>query len=171
MEKANQSKLCSQLLGVIEKKFFLKQGREFERVTRLLEQLFCAKRIYPWSSPVPIRKRKKLFHGEMATLNAFYNLPASTRLKTSECLFLSTHEPCSLCLSAITWTRFDNFYYLFGYEETKEAFQIPHDLKILQEVFKPPDGNYARQNMFWKSHDVRKLASIPSGIEGQRLDQ
>ena len=64
-----------------------------------------------------------------------------------------------------------NFYYLFGYEETKEAFQIPHDLKILQEVFKFPDGNYARPNMFWKSHDMRKLVSIPPGIEGQRLDQ
>ena len=32
--------------------------------------------------------------------------------------FLSSHEPCSLCLSAITFSGFDNFYYLFPYEST-----------------------------------------------------
>ena len=73
-----------------------------------------------------------LFHGEVATLNAFYELPAEGRPPTGDCLFLSTHEPCSLCLSAITWAGFDNFYYLFGYEDTRDAFNIPHDLKILQ---------------------------------------
>jgi len=34
--------------------------------------------------------------------------------------------------SAITWTGFDNFYYLFSYTDTKDAFNIPHDLKILK---------------------------------------
>ena len=76
-----------------------------------------------------------LFHGEVSTLNAFYRLPAADRPATRDCLFLSTHEPCSLCLSAITWAGFDNFFYLFGYEDTRDAFNIPHDLKILQEVF------------------------------------
>ncbi len=57
-----------------------------------------------------------LFHGEIATLNAFYRLPAASRPAARDCLFLSTHEPCPLCLSAITWTGFDNFTYLFGYE-------------------------------------------------------
>ena len=61
------------------------------------------------------------------------------------CLFLSTHEPCSLCLSAITWAGFDNFHYLFGYVDTRDAFNIPHDLRILSEVFRIENGDYARE--------------------------
>ena len=67
---------------------------------------------------------------------------------TKECIFIATHEPCPLCLSGITWTGFDNFFYLFSYEDTKDAFNIPHDLKILEEVFRCPDGNYAQRNYY-----------------------
>jgi tRNA(Arg) A34 adenosine deaminase TadA len=100
-----------------------------------------------------------LFHGEISTLNAFYRLPAKTRPSTAECLFLATHEPCSLCLSAITWTGFDNFFYLFGYEATRDAFAIPHDLKILRAVFRIEDGDYARDNAFWKSRAIAELVA------------
>ena len=57
-------------------------------------------------------------------------------------IFLATHEPCSLCLSAITWTGFDNFYYLFSHEDSRDSFAIPHDLKILKEVFTLDPGGY-----------------------------
>ena len=53
-----------------------------------------------------------LHHGEISCLNKFWALPNQQRPLPKECLFLSTHEPCSLCLSAITWSGFDNFYYL-----------------------------------------------------------
>ena len=98
-----------------------------------------------------------LFHGEIATLNEFYEMPAEGRPATTDCLFLSTHEPCSLCLSAITWAGFDNFYYLFGYEDTRDAFNIPHDLKILSEVFGIENGAYARENVFWRSRSIDEL--------------
>ena len=98
-----------------------------------------------------------LFHGEIATLNAFYEMPAQTRPPSADCLFLSTHEPCSLCLSAITWAGFDNFYYLFGYEDTRDAFNIPHDLKILSEVFGIENGAYVRENAFWRSRGIDEL--------------
>jgi tRNA(Arg) A34 adenosine deaminase TadA len=100
-----------------------------------------------------------LFHGEVSTLNAFYRLPAAERPATRDCLFLSTHEPCSLCLSAITWAGFDNFFYLFGYEDTRDAFNIPHDLKILQEVFGIENGEYRRDNAFWSSRSIAELVS------------
>ena len=54
-----------------------------------------------------------LWHGEMHCLKRFYEMPAETRPAPSELIFLSTHEPCSLCLSAITWAGFDNFFYFF----------------------------------------------------------
>ena len=100
-----------------------------------------------------------LWHGEVHTLKMFYEMPASKRPATTDCIFLSTHEPCSLCLSAITWAGFDNFYYLFRYADTSEAFNIPHDLKILQEVFAIEDGNYVRENAFWKSHSIIDMIS------------
>ena len=107
-----------------------------------------------------------LFHGEVSTLNAFYRLPAATRPASRDCLFLSTHEPCSLCLSAITWAGFDNFFYLFGYEDTRDAFNIPHDLKILQEVFGVADGEYRSDNAFWKSWSIAEL--IANAPEAER---
>lgn len=113
-----------------------------------------------------------LNHGEISTLNAFYGLPADQRPATADCVFVSTHEPCSLCLSAITWAGFDNFYYFFGYEDTRDAFNIPHDLKILQEVFKVEDGDYARENAFWECRDLVALSGALGGDgEAGRDDQ
>ncbi len=79
-----------------------------------------------------------LLHGEISTLNQFYEM--ADRPPTRDLMFLSTHEPCPLCLSAITWAGFDNFYYFFTYEDSRDAFGIPHDLKILKEVFGVEDG-------------------------------
>ena len=98
-----------------------------------------------------------LWHGEMHTLKRFYELPKADRPDTKDCLFLSTHEPCSLCLSAITWTGFDNFYYLFSHEDSRDSFSIPHDLKILKEVFTLDPGGYRTENAFWNSHSIRRM--------------
>jgi len=96
-----------------------------------------------------------LWHGEMHTLKRYYEMPADKRLPSKDLLFLSTHEPCSLCLSAITWCGFDNFYYFFSHQDSRDEFAIPHDLKILKEVF--GQENYREENEFWCSHSVHKL--------------
>ena len=106
-----------------------------------------------------------LWHGEVHALKTFYEIPAEERPATKDCLFLATHEPCSLCLSAITWTGFDNFYYLFGYADTEDIFNIPHDLRILDEVFEVRNGAYSRQNRYWKSHSIVGLVDALSGPE------
>ncbi len=110
-----------------------------------------------------------LWHGEMATLKAFYEMAEESRPETADCLFLSTHEPCSLCLSAITWAGFDNFHYFFGYEDTRDAFNIPHDLKILAEVFGIDSGEYRRRNDFWTAHDLIAMAGPEHAAQVARI--
>ncbi|KAI0437464.1 cytidine deoxycytidylate deaminase family protein [Xylaria telfairii] len=61
----------------------------------------------------------------------------------------------TLCLSGITWSGFDNFFYLFTYEDSRDLFSIPYDIDILQEVFRVP-----------------AVSASPSGkeMEGEDLD-
>ncbi|SMH53303.1 nucleoside deaminase [Mesorhizobium australicum] len=103
-----------------------------------------------------------LWHGEVHALKRFYELPKADRPETKDCIFLATHEPCSLCLSAITWTGFDNFYYFFSHEDSRDAFAIPHDLKILKEVFTLDPGGYNATNAFWTGRSLRRMiAALP----------
>jgi tRNA(Arg) A34 adenosine deaminase TadA len=90
-----------------------------------------------------------LWHGEIHTLKRFYEM--GDRPDPKDLIFLSTHEPCTMCMSAITWAGFDNFFYFFSHEDSRDAFAIPHDLKILKEVFGLEPGGYRKQNAFWNS--------------------
>ena len=93
-----------------------------------------------------------LFHAEVSTINNYFK--SKKKINIKDCIFLSTHEPCSLCLSAITWAGFDNFYFFFPYNETKNSFKIPHDLNILKQVFNISYGKYNKKNSYWKSHSI-----------------
>lgn len=111
-----------------------------------------------------------LWHGEIHALKRFYEMPREKRPDTRDCIFLATHEPCSLCLSAITWTGYDNFYYLFSHEDSRDSFAIPHDLKILKEVFTLDPGAYNAENAYWKSYSIRRLVRDLPEPERSRLE-
>ncbi len=113
-----------------------------------------------------------LLHGEVSAINAFWAMPAADRPRPESCVFLSTHEPCSLCLSAITWSGFEVFAYLFTYEDSRDAFAIPHDLRILEEVFGVADGAYRRSNAFWTAFSIPELVdSLPPSDAGPARDR
>ena len=111
-----------------------------------------------------------LWHGEVHCLKCFYEMPKAKRPDTGDCLFLATHEPCTLCLSAITWAGFDNFFYLFSHEDSRDSFAIPHDLRILKEVFTLEPGGYNAENAYWKSFALRRQVAALPDTERTRLE-
>jgi tRNA(Arg) A34 adenosine deaminase TadA len=111
-----------------------------------------------------------LWHGEINTLRQFYEIAG--RPPTSELIFLSTHEPCTLCMSAITWAGFDNFYYFYSHQDSRDSFAIPHDLLILKEVFGLEPGGYRRTNQFWTAYAITDLINDePEPIRTELLAQ
>jgi tRNA(Arg) A34 adenosine deaminase TadA len=101
-----------------------------------------------------------LWHGEVYTIKRYYemvNQDESKREDPKNIIFFATHEPCTLCSSAITWGGYGNFFYLFSHEDSRDSFNIGHDLKILKEVFKHEPGGYARQNAYWTAYSVVDL--------------
>lgn len=105
-----------------------------------------------------------LWHGEIHAIKAFYELPADARPAPADCFFLATHEPCSLCLSGITWSGFDTFGYFFSHRDSADSFAIPYDIQILKAVYAVPDPDrasaapdrdlYNRQNAYFTSIDL-----------------
>ena len=112
-----------------------------------------------------------LWHGETHTLKKFYEINKEIRPDEKNCIFLSSHEPCSLCLSAITFSGFNNFYYLFPYESTSKEFSIPHDLNILKEVFNINDGNYIKNNSYWTSYSINNLINKLTDSKKKKLTE
>ncbi|MAV87700.1 MAG: tRNA-specific adenosine deaminase [Rhodospirillaceae bacterium] len=158
--ETSQIIFCSKLLSVIEDyiipltKIGVKKGNKIFGAA-ILKKTDLSIVVADTNSEI----QNPLFHGEISTINSFFKLPKEERPKPEDCVFISTHEPCSLCLSAITWANFDNFYYYFGYQDTKDTFHIPHDLNILKEVFKIDNGQYARKNKFWESKSVVNMVN------------
>ncbi len=96
-----------------------------------------------------------IFHGEIDTILRFYELPQ--RPAPRETLFLSTHEPCPMCLSALAWCGFREVWYLFSYAETAQDFGVPDDRNILEELFGARATN--PRNRFLELHPIREAAS------------
>ncbi|KAH9920450.1 CMP/dCMP deaminase [Fomitopsis serialis] len=122
-----------------------------------------------------------LWHGETYCIKRFYDLPPTERPSPKDCFFLTTHEPCSLCLSAITWSGFDNFYYFFTHEESRDNFDDPYDMKVIQSVFKTPvEGEpnetrerhalYNRKNEFFEAISLDGLlGDVEDAYSRERL--
>jgi tRNA(Arg) A34 adenosine deaminase TadA len=124
-----------------------------------------------------------LLHGEIACIQQFFTVDypdATTRPNPrKDCIFFATHEPCSLCLSGITWSGFSEFYYLFTYEDSRDLFEIPYDIEILEEVFRvrleseskaeiKGRALYNRTNKFFVATSVGELVEKIEDAEERR---
>ncbi|MDP2121502.1 MAG: nucleoside deaminase [Hoeflea sp.] len=113
-----------------------------------------------------------LWHGEVHLLKCFYETPVSKQESTRDMMFMSTHEPCTMCMSAIAWAGFDNFFYFFSHQDSRDSFSIPHDLKMLKEVFGLEPGGYNHDNAFWRGRGIFDLiATLPDDQAAPLLDQ
>lgn len=111
-----------------------------------------------------------LLHGEINCIQQFFGTASEGRPATKDCVFFATHEPCSLCLSGITWAGFREFYYLFTYEDSRDLFAIPYDIDILESVFRVPAPSdtpetlaarplYNKTNKFFTSASLADLVA------------
>jgi tRNA(Arg) A34 adenosine deaminase TadA len=111
-----------------------------------------------------------LWHGEVHAIKRFHELDARDRPDPADCVFLATHEPCSLCLSALAWAGFREVWYLFTHQDSADAFSIPHDIAILRGVHAVADPDrgapapgrdlYNRHNPFFDSHDLAAAVAV-----------
>ncbi len=150
--------LIHRLLQVIEEEIVPLTAAGVEKGNKVFGAAILRKS--DWSTVIAATNNETanpLWHGEMHAIKLLYELPDSKRPHPNDCIFLATHEPCTLCLSAITWGGYDNFYCLFSHEDSRDSFQIGHDLKILKQLFKLDPGEYARENEYWKSENIRNM--------------
>jgi tRNA(Arg) A34 adenosine deaminase TadA len=88
-----------------------------------------------------------LFHGEVKVIYEWSQIiPAKERGPAAQSsIFLSTHEPCCMCISSIVWAGFPQVYYFFPYAVTS-AQGIPHDINTMHELWGV--NSYRKQNRY-----------------------
>lgn len=59
---------------------------------------------------------------------------------------------------------------MFSHEDSRDSFAIPHDLKILKEVFTLEPGGYNAENAYWKSYSLRRLVRELPQADRARLE-
>lgn len=101
-----------------------------------------------------------LWHGEIYAIKQFWELQGHPA--PQDCIFLATHQPCCMCASAIAWSGFPELYYLFGYENTSRDFNIPHDQRMIQELFHC--ASPAEDSSYYTSRAIASLAVTPDEL-------
>ena len=88
-----------------------------------------------------------IFHGEVKCIYEWSKVvaPAERGPRAQEAIFLSTHEPCCMCISSILWAGFTNVYYFFPYTATA-AQGIPHDINTMHELWGV--NSYRKRNKY-----------------------
>lgn len=114
-----------------------------------------------------------IFHGEVATIyNWSQQTPPEDRGPVAQSsIFLSTHEPCCMCVSSILWAGFNKVYYFFPYSITADQ-GIPHDINTMHELWGV--NTYRKQNKYLSSACIMDLVdgvSDDDPLKAQLLEQ
>lgn len=96
-----------------------------------------------------------IYHGEIDTLQRFFAM--KNHPSPSDCIFVASHDPCPMCISAVAWSGFREIWVLFEYEDLAKDFNMPVDLMMYKEVF---GANGARaENAFFRKYSLRSEAA------------
>ncbi|KAI1121664.1 cytidine/deoxycytidylate deaminase family protein [Nemania abortiva] len=181
----NPAALLSSFLAVAEKEILglLKQSVS-EGNLPFAAAVLAKKDLKPLQVSVnKVASESPLLHGETNCIREFFALPSATRPAPDSCVFFATHEPCSLCLSGLSWAGFPLIYYLFTYEDTRDMLGIGGDIDILEEVFRVPAPSdtaeslasrslYNRRNRFFTAKSVSELIDeIQDSVERVKLGE
>lgn len=98
------------------------------------------------------RQGNPIFHGEIDTILRFFSMKG--RPAPSECIFVVSHDPCSMCISAIAWSGFREIWVLFGYEDVAKDFEMPVDLMMYKEVFGVEGAK--DENLFFRKYSIKR---------------
>ncbi|CAJ1933037.1 unnamed protein product [Cylindrotheca closterium] len=110
-----------------------------------------------------------IFHGEVHCIYQWSKAtpPAERGPMAQSSIFLSTHEPCCMCISSILWAGFPVVYYFFPYSVTS-AQGIPHDIKTMHELWGVT--TYRKQNAYLSTACLMDLvAALPDGADKTEL--
>jgi tRNA(Arg) A34 adenosine deaminase TadA len=128
----------------------------------------------PYTVATNNERASPLLHGEINCIQQFYGVthpnPATRPNPRDDCVFFATHEPCSLCLSGITWSGFRELYFLFTYEDSRDLFAIPYDIDILEEVFRvraegESDEALGQRKLYNKTNKFFRARSLTDLVE------
>lgn len=111
-----------------------------------------------------------MFHGEVKCIYEWSKLvePSQRGPAAQQSVFLSTHEPCCMCISSILWTGFTKVYYFFPYTVTA-AQGIPHDISTMHELWNCT--TYRKTNKYLATACLIDLVKeLPAGDEKAELE-
>lgn len=98
------------------------------------------------------RQGNPIFHGEIDTILRFFSI--KDHPKPSDCIFIASHDPCSMCISAIAWSGFKEIWVLFDYKDVAKDFEMPVDLMMYKEVFGVEGAK--DNNFFFKKYSIKR---------------
>ena len=158
LDASEAARLATRMLDLIENEVVPKTEKGTREGSKLFGAgIFRKDNLETVIAETNNEKEWPLFHGEVHALKKYWELPRDKRPAPSELIMIATHEPCPLCLSAITWMGIERFYFLFTYEDSRDEFGIPHDFRMLEEIFRCKGGNYAPDNHYFSSASIADL--------------
>lgn len=153
-----QEKLFNRLMDVIEYDVAPLTRKRVAIGCKSSARRCCGRTICLSSSPKPnMEAFSPLWHGEVYAIKQFWELQGHPDPK--DCIFIATHQPCCMCASAIAWSGFPELFYLFGYENTSKDFHIPHDQKMIRELFHCTSP--AEDSSYYTSRPIMGLCDTP----------